>query len=49
MKIGAWESDSGRCFVIAECGINHQGSMDMAREMVRVAREELPNLCPVRV
>lgn len=32
-RIGAGTS----CFVIAEAGVNHNGNLDMAREMVRVA------------
>jgi len=31
--------DAGKCYVIAEIGHNHQGNLDTAREMFRVARE----------
>lgn len=31
--------DDGDCFVIAEIGHNHQGSLETAREMFRVAKE----------
>jgi N-acetylneuraminate synthase/sialic acid synthase len=32
-------SDSSHCFVVAEIGHNHQGSLDKAREMFRAAKE----------
>lgn len=32
-------SDSSHCFVIAEVGHNHQGSLEKAKEMFRVAKE----------
>jgi len=32
-------SDDGDCFVIAEIGHNHQGSLDRARELFRVAKD----------
>jgi N-acetylneuraminate synthase/sialic acid synthase len=32
-------SDSSNCFVIAEVGHNHQGSLEKAKEMFRVAKE----------
>ena len=28
-----------KCIIIAEAGVNHNGNLEMAREMVRVARE----------
>ena len=31
--------DDGECFVIAEIGHNHQGSLDTAKEMFKVAKE----------
>jgi len=31
--------ETGKCYVIAEIGHNHQGNLDTAREMFRVARE----------
>lgn len=37
MRIRDKEIGAGRCFVIAELGINHNGSMDLAREMIRQA------------
>lgn len=32
-------SDDGRCFVVAEIGHNHQGSLEKARELFRAAKE----------
>jgi sialic acid synthase SpsE len=37
VKIGSWSSDSGRCFVIAEAGSNHDGKLEQARALVDVA------------
>lgn len=37
MKIGSWSSDSGRCFVIAEAGSNHDGKLEQALTLVDVA------------
>ncbi len=37
MKIGTWDSDSGDCYVIAECGVNHNGQENMAHALVRAA------------
>lgn len=37
LRIGNWSSDSGRCFVIAEVGSNHGGSLERAREHIRAA------------
>ena len=31
--------DDGDCYVIAEIGHNHQGNLETAREMFKVARE----------
>jgi N-acetylneuraminate synthase/sialic acid synthase len=40
MRIGATEvSDDGPCFVIAEIGHNHQGSLDTARQLFRAAAD----------
>ncbi|MCY9692553.1 N-acetylneuraminate synthase [Paenibacillus alginolyticus] len=33
------EQSYGRTFIIAEAGVNHNGSLDMAKELVRVASE----------
>src|ERR671923_2829141 len=39
LKIGAREiGDSSPCYVIAEIGHNHQGSLDKARELFREAK-----------
>ena len=32
-------SDDGGCFVIAEIGHNHQGSVEKAKELFRAARD----------
>jgi N-acetylneuraminate synthase/sialic acid synthase len=32
-------TDDGDCLVIAEVGHNHQGKLETAKEMVRVAKE----------
>ena len=37
MKIGSFEIGTGRCMIVAELGINHNGSIDRALEMVRDA------------
>ena len=37
MKIGTWDSDSGKVFVIAEAGINHNGSFKLAADLVIAA------------
>lgn len=39
MKIGSWDSDSGKTFVIAECGVNHNGIMDIALQLIVAARD----------
>ena len=39
MKVGAWDSDSGEVFVIAECGVNHGGSVDTAYRLIEAARQ----------
>ena len=39
MKIGAWDSDSGDVYVIAECGVNHGGSVDTAYRLIEAARQ----------
>lgn len=31
--------DDGNCYVIAEIGHNHQGDLETAKEMLRVAKE----------
>ena len=38
MKIGAWDSDSGEVYVIAEAGVNHNGSMNTASDLIDAAR-----------
>jgi N-acetylneuraminate synthase/sialic acid synthase len=39
LKIGAHEiGDNTRCYVIAEIGHNHQGSLEKARELFREAK-----------
>lgn len=53
MKGGAFEIagrkiGGGRTFVIAEAGTNHDGSLDKAREMVRIAAD-CPLICPTVV
>ena len=30
------------CFVIAEIGINHQGDVNIAKQMIKVAKVQLP-------
>ena len=37
MKIGSFEIGTGRCMIVAELGINHNGSVDRALEMVLAA------------
>ena len=32
-------SDASDCYVIAEIGHNHQGSVEKAQEMIRIAKE----------
>ena len=39
MKIGNWSSESGKVFVIAEIGNNHEGSVELAEKLVRLAAE----------
>ena len=39
MNIGAWDSDSGDVFVIAECGVNHGGSVDTAYRLIEAAKQ----------
>lgn len=39
MKIASWDSDSGRTFVIAEAGINHQGDKGLAHRLIEVAAD----------
>ena len=39
MKVGAWDSDSGEVYVIAECGVNHGGSVDTAYRLIEAARQ----------
>ena len=40
MRIGSHEiSDSSRCYVIAEIGHNHQGSLDKAKELFTAAKQ----------
>jgi len=39
LKIGTWSSDSGRCYVIAEAGSNHDGKLEQALALIDVAAE----------
>lgn len=39
MRIADIELGSGRCLIIAEAGVNHNGDIGLAREMVDAARE----------
>lgn len=34
MKIGHWDSDSGKTFVVADIGANHDGSLGMAESLI---------------
>lgn len=34
-----WMSPKGRCFVIAEIGVNHNGELDLAKKLIDVAAE----------
>ncbi|KAM9102091.1 sialic acid synthase [Sarcophilus harrisii] len=36
---GRWVGGSHPCFIIAEIGQNHQGDMDVAKRMIRMAKE----------
>lgn len=38
MKIGNWDSDSGKTFIIAEIGCNHEGDYNRAEKMIDYAR-----------
>ena len=39
MKIGAWDSDSGEVYIVAECGVNHGGSVDTAYRLIEAAKQ----------
>ncbi|MBN2143640.1 MAG: N-acetylneuraminate synthase family protein [Candidatus Aureabacteria bacterium] len=39
IKIGPYEIGTGRCFIIAEAGINHNGNVETAKKMIDAARE----------
>ncbi|MBN2144331.1 MAG: N-acetylneuraminate synthase family protein, partial [Candidatus Aureabacteria bacterium] len=39
IKIGPYEIGTGRCFIIAEAGINHNGDVKTAKKMIDAARE----------
>lgn len=39
MKIGNFEINNGRCFVVSEIGINHNGSVDIAKKLIDAAKE----------
>jgi N-acetylneuraminate synthase len=39
VKIGSFEIGKGRTFVIAECGVNHNGKLALAKKLVDKAKE----------
>jgi N,N'-diacetyllegionaminate synthase len=39
LKIANYDIGAGRCFIIAEAGVNHNGKIELARRMIDVARE----------
>lgn len=39
MNIGNFEIGNGRCFVVAELGINHNGSIEIAKKLIDAAKE----------
>ena len=40
MKIGDFTVGTGRTFVVAECGVNHDGSLDRALKLIDAATSQ---------
>ena len=38
MNIGNFEIGNGRCFIVAELGINHNGSIEIAKKLIDAAK-----------